>query len=154
RGRAIAMDWRYFPDRHVIAGSPQSGQILREGTRYAAYVTTATKLRALDAAPLAHHARWQTTADALAELPAELAGVTVFTTQHASGPLVSARSQMAQPPAPVLTFDNPAIIFKGTTAIEKIVGRAQRFTDGPRAGTEHWGGDNPTGIAHDHVGVI
>jgi hypothetical protein len=154
RGRAIAMDWHYFPDRQVIAGSPQSGQILREGTRYAAYVTTDAGLRSLDRGALAHHARWQTTSDALAELPANLAGIAVFTTQRASAPLVAARSQMATLPAPTLAFDNPAIIFKGTTAIDKILGRAQRFTDGPRAGLEHWGGDSPTGVAHDHVGVI
>jgi pimeloyl-ACP methyl ester carboxylesterase len=35
-----------------------------------------------------------------------------------------------------------------------VFGTAARATDGPRAGLERWGNDNPTGMAHDHVGVL
>ena len=47
----------------------------------------------------------------------------------------------------------PAIIFTGPAALDALLGRATRDTAGPRAGLERWGNDNPTGIAHDHVGV-
>jgi hypothetical protein len=162
RGRVIAMDWRYFPDRGVIAGSPQSGEVLREGTRYAGFVTTdihdagdaaIRRSAALDG--LAEHDRWRTTADALTELDNErIAGIAVFTTQRASAPLLAAREAMAALPAPTLAFPDPAIIFKGKAALDRILGQATRATDGPRAGLERWGNDNPTGIAHDHVGII
>ncbi|HEU0030530.1 MAG TPA: alpha/beta hydrolase [Kofleriaceae bacterium] len=162
RGRVIAMDWRYDADRQVVAGATASGVVLREGTRYAAYVTT--QLRAADGAALepapalgslAAHDRWRTTADALAELGRDdVAGITVLTTQHASAPLVAARSALAELPPPVLAFDNPAVIFKGQAALDRVMGQAARATDGPRAGLERWGSDNPSGIAHDHVGVV
>jgi len=57
-------------------------------------------------------------------------------------------------PAPVLAFPDPAIIFSGQTALDRLLGVATRATDGPRVGLERWGSDNATGIAHDHVGVI
>ncbi len=158
RGRVIAMEWRYDPERGVVAGAPASGVALHEGTRYAAFVTTALHdahgaaiagdLGALRSPP----ARWQTTAVALAELPADLAGVAVFTTEHATAPLVAAHA--AAVPAPTLGFADPAIIFSGPAALDRLLGQATRATDGPRAGLERWGNDNPTGIAHDHVGVI
>lgn len=162
RGRVIAMDWRYDAARSVLAGSPASGEVLREGTRYAAYVTTA--LRAADGAPLrraraldalAAHARWRTTADALRELDADgqIAAITVFTTQRATAPLVAARTAMMAAPAPTLTFD-PAVVFAGRADLDRVMGEATRATDGPRAGLERWGHDNPTGVAHDHVGVV
>jgi hypothetical protein len=81
----------------------------------------------------------------------------VFTTEDATTPLVAARSvegDRAVVPAPVLAFDDPAIIFKGKQRLDALLGVATRATDGPRAGLERWGNDNPTGIAHDHVGVI
>lgn len=165
RGRVVAMDWRYDPARDVIAGSPASGVVLREGTRYAALVTTAIRdaggapLRALGA--IGGGARWRTTREALAELaaldvvePARVAGLTVFTTQHATAPLVAAREALAAAPPPVLAFDDPELIFRGTAALDRVLGVATRATAGPRAGLERWGNDNPTGIAHDHVGVI
>ncbi len=162
-GRVIAMDWRYNAERGVLAGSPQSGQILREGTRYAAILTiaihdsTGTALRRSDALDsLAKHTRWRTTADALAELDTDhrIAAIAVFTTQHASAPLLAARNALAAAPAPTLSFGNPGIIFRGTPALDRLMGQATRAIDGPRAGLERWGNDNPTGIAHDHVGVV
>src|ERR1043165_9712863 len=39
-GRVIAMEWHYDDVRHVLQGRPMSGEILREGTRYAAFVTS------------------------------------------------------------------------------------------------------------------
>jgi len=172
RGRVIAMDWRYDPARRVLAGSPASGSVLREGTRHAAFVTT--QLRAADGAAIATNPalteiagtsspRWATTAEAYAGLTAELvsaqgpgqiAGLAVFTTQHATAPLIAARELLATTPAPELAFATPALIFAGTPALDRILGRATRATDGPRAGLERWGNDNRTGIAHDHVGVI
>ena len=158
RGRVIAMDWHYEADRNVLAGSPASGEVLREGTRYAAFVTGAmhddrgqplARARSLDHLS---GARWQTTADAIGELARpDLAGIAVFTTEHATAPLLAAR---AQEPAPTLAFGDPAIIFSGTTALDRLLGQATRDTTGPRAGLEQWGSDNPTGMAHDHVGVI
>jgi len=165
RGRVIAMDWRYAPDRGVLAGSPTSGQVLREGTRYAAFVTTAIldergapirRSPTLDALPA--DPRWQSTAAALVELDAQttapIAGLAVFTTQHASAPLVAAREAMLALPEPTLAFDDPGVVFRGAARLDQILGHATRATDGPRAGLERWGNDNPTGIAHDHVGVI
>jgi hypothetical protein len=156
------MDWRYDAARGVLAGSPASGMVLREGTRYAAFVTTAIRtadgeaLRrssALDS--VGRHARWQTTAEALAELDDDrVAGLAVFTTQHATAPLVAARNAMLAAPPPTLSFAEPALIFAGTAALDRMMGVATRATEGPRAGLERWGNDNPTGIAHDHVGVV
>ena len=164
RGRVIAMEWRYDAERAVLAGSPQRGQVLREGTRYAAFATTALRdttgarvdrAAALD--QLTSHARWQTTSAALAELGAsttdEIAALATFTTQHASAPLVAARTAMAALPPPELTFPDQAVIFRGAQ-LDSILGVATRATEGPRAGLERWGNDNPTGIAHDHVGTI
>jgi len=132
--------------------------VLREATRYAAFVTG--QIHDLRGQPLARAhdldhlsaARWRSTADALVDLARpDVAGIAVFTTQHASAPLVAARAML---PAPTLTFDDPAIIFSGTTALDRLLGHATRDTTGPRAGLEQWGNDNPTGMAHDHVGVI
>ena len=162
-GREIAVDWRYDAGRGVLAGAPHSGQILREGTRYAAYLTTAvrdTDGHALERAgalsELARHERWRTTADALAELDGahDLAAITVFTTQHATAPLLAARDVMRAATPPVLAFANPDIIFSGKQALDRVLGTATRETSGPRAGLERWGNDNPTGMAHDHVGVV
>jgi hypothetical protein len=165
RGRAIAMDWKYFPERGVLAGSPTSGAILREGTRYAAVITSAIRdaggepvRRSSALAGLAKHERWRTTAEALAELEPQtaepIAGIAVFTTQHASAPVVAAREVMLGLPPPELAFTNPDLLFTTPARLDQILGRATRAGDGPRAGLERWGNDNPTGIAHDHVGVI
>ena len=157
RGRVIPMDWRYDAERAVLAGSPASGVVLREGTRYAAFVTTAVRdaggkpLRGIGGIPSGD--RWKTTRDALAEL-GDIAGLAVFTTQHATAPLVAARNAMLTAEPPTLAFADPALIFKGTAALDVILGVATRATEGPRAGLERWGNDNPTGIAHAHVGVI
>jgi hypothetical protein len=171
RGRIIAMDWHYDAERLVLQGAPTSGELLREGTRYAAFVTTAVKplgrASALDDLPAS--GRWQTTAEALHELDAmrvagtqiggaaihdDIVGLTVFTTQHATAPLIAARSLVAELAPSPLTFSDPAIIFSGRAALDRVIGVATRASEGPRAGLERWGNDNPTGIAHEHVGVI
>ncbi|HEX5063759.1 MAG TPA: hypothetical protein VFV99_30480 [Kofleriaceae bacterium] len=162
RGRVIAMDWHYDAERLVLQGAPTSGEVLREGTRYAAFVTSAIKplRRASAFDDLPSHGRWQTTAEALHTLDAmagiddDIVGITVFTTQHATAPLLAARTIVEQLPPSDLVFDDPAIIFNSTAALDKVIGVATRATDGPRVGLERWGNDNPTGIAHDHVGVI
>jgi hypothetical protein len=167
RGRVIAMDWHYDADRGVIAGAPASGQLLREGTRYAAIVSTAVRdaggaaiRRAddLDAIASDPPARWRTTADALRELGrAHVAGIATFTTEHATAPLLAARTAQAdrtRVPAPILTFPDPTIIFAGPVALDRLLGHATRAVGGARDGLERWGNDNPTGMAHDHVGVI
>ena len=162
RGREIAMEWRYNPERGAILGSPQSGQLLREGTRYAAFVTTAIRdaggaaiQRSGALGELGSHERWRTTSEALTELDRDdLAGIATFTTQHASAPVIAARAVMDGAPAPVLVFDDPAIIFKTKAQLDKVLGTATRATDGPRMGLERWGNDNATGIAHAHVGVV
>ncbi len=171
RGRVIAMDWRYDAVRRVLAGSPASGWVLREGTRHAAFITTQIRAASGDAiVPSAALAsldasgeRWATTASAYTELTEQvatassagrIAGLAVFTTEHATAPMLAARERMATAPAPELVFANPALIFAGTPALDRVLGRATRATAGPRMGLERWGNDNLTGIAHDHVGVI
>jgi pimeloyl-ACP methyl ester carboxylesterase len=160
-GRVIAMDWHYDAERHVVQGKPASGEVLLEGTRYAAFVTS--DILTADGAALGrssaldhlHSARWQTTTDALHELANDrIAGLAVFTTQHATAPLVAAAAVQAALPAPTLTFPDSKLVFAGTTALDKLMGRASRFTTGPRMGLEHWGNDDATGVAHDHVGVV
>src|SRR5436190_23004427 len=39
-GEVIAMDWRYDADRASVVGAPAIGAQLREGTQYAAVITT------------------------------------------------------------------------------------------------------------------
>ncbi|HEX7702700.1 MAG TPA: alpha/beta fold hydrolase, partial [Kofleriaceae bacterium] len=162
-GHAIVMDWNYDTDRRVLQGSPASGQVLREGTRYTAYVTRGVhdtsgrelqRSSELDAIVRSPAARWRSTAEAFRTLQRDdVVGLAVFTTQHATAPLVAARDAMASQPAPVLGFADPAIIFRGA-ALDSLLGVATRATDGPRAGLERWGNGNPTGMAHDHVGVV
>lgn len=163
RGRVVAMDWHHDADRRVIAGSPASGEVLREGTRYAAFVTS--ELRDARGAPLRRAAaldrlsgaRWRSTAEALVELGAldeRITGLAVFTTQHATAPLVAAHAAMLGEAAPTLAFADPTLVFAGTAALDRMLGLATRATAGARAGLERWGNDNPTGVAHDHVGVI
>jgi len=175
RGRVIAMDWRYDPARRVLAGSPASSSVLREGTRYATFVTSrirasggeaiqpSSALTALATPATATPDRWATTSTAYAELrgaldaadvDAAIAGLAVFTTGHATAPLLAAREQLATAPVPELAFPNPALVFAGTAALDRILGVATRATTGPRTGLERWGNDNLTGIAHDHVGVV
>lgn len=168
RGSVVPMDWKYDADRDAIVGAPFPGTVLREGTRYAALVTTA--ILAADGRPLSPSAglgklasageRWATTAEAhatlseLPELAGRIAGLATFTTQRATAQLVAAREAIAAAAPPVLAFDDAAIVFDTPTKLDAVLGRATRDTDGPRAGLERWGGDNPTGIAHDHVGVL
>jgi len=178
--REIVMDWRFDAERSVIQGKPASGELLREGAAHVAFVTTDV----VDAAgaPLAPsgalddlgHARWRTTAEALRAIASpgfawtrstadggaesigrdDIAGFTLFTTQHASAPLIAARDVLATLPPSTLAFPDAGIIFNTTAALDTVIGRATRATEGPRSGLERWGNDNLTGIAHDHVGVI
>ena len=161
----LPFDWRYDADRVSVAGAPRPGTQLREGARYAAVVTT--DVRAADGSQLrpiaglsSPPARWQSTADALAavralpELADRVAGIAMFTTEHAHDLLVAAREVLDTQPVPALVFDDPAIIFDSATELGRVLGTATRDTSGPRAGLERWGTDNPTGIAHDHVGVL
>ncbi len=171
-GAPLPFEWRYDPERQVISGAPAMGTQLREGTRYAAVLTTDVHgadgrevYGAFELARLAHDppVRWRTTAEAYAELRAllaladRIAGIAVFTTQRASDALVKARNLLGSPaavPAPTLAFADPALIFDSDTELAGLLGDATRATDGPRAGLERWGTDNPTGIAHDHIAVV
>jgi pimeloyl-ACP methyl ester carboxylesterase len=168
----IPWDWRYDEVRGVIAGSPQLGVQLRENTRYAAVLTT--DVRGLDNAPVFGTyslglleqdppERWQTTGQAYAELKVvpqlenRIAGLTVFTTQPASDLLIKARNVVANTgvvEAPVLAFDDDALIFDTPAKLDALLGVAARDIEGERAGLERWGSDNPTGIAHEHVAVV
>lgn len=171
-GSPIAFDWRYDDTRHVITGVPARGVGLAQGVRYAAVITRdihgvdgdeLVAGQAIERLTHAPPARWQTTADAYAELAAmpqlkgRIAGPTVFTTQPATDALARGREAIANPatvPPPAIRFPDPAIIFDTPARLDALLGRAQRDTSGPRAGLEQWGTDNPTGIAHDHVGVV
>ena len=175
-GAGIPFDWRYVHDpdthRNFIVGSPTMGTQLREGTRYAAVVTTDVK--GVDGSPLfganemhlletEAPARWETTAAAykhLKEFPevgSRVAGIAVFTTQNATDTLNKGRNVIANTAAvakPTLTFDDDELIFDSPSKLQALLGNATRDTTGPRAGLERWGADNPTGMAHDHVAVI
>ena len=173
RGRVLPMEWRLDGPRRVIAGSPVPGVVLREQNRYAAVVTRAIRgssgdpiapSPALDGlaagAPAAAPPRWRSTAEALAVVSelapgqgAAVAGIAAFTTQQASGGLLAARAELDDPalvPAPTLAFPDPAIVFDSPAELEELLGVPERDQDGE----ERWGWSNPTGIAHDHVGVI
>jgi len=160
--REVGMQWRFDADRLVIQGRPISGELLAEGTAHVAFVTTGvhdaggaalSKSGALD--DLGGKARWKTTAEAFRALGRnDIAGFTLFTTQHATAPLVAARDVLATLEPSTLTFPRPEVIFNSTADLDRVIGVATRATDGPRTGLERWGNDNPTGIAHEHVGVI
>ena len=178
QGRVVPYDWRWQKDRQVLAGSPHPGQVLDGGTTYAAVLTT--EVLDADGQPLAPSPalgelaagapapRWQTTTDALATLMADpavtaagarrIAAVTVFTTERATRTLRAARALLDHPDqvAPAqISFPDPTLIFAGPSRLHDLLGDAARFPDGsPRAGQERWGYGNPTGMAHDHVGVI
>jgi len=164
-GQILAVDWIYDADRMVVAGAVVPGTSLREATHYAAVITS--DIKAADgtaivrmSAPRVPDPRWQTTADAYARLDAmpelhgRIAGLAAFTTMHATRDLIAAREVMATAPPPTLVFDRPAVIFDTPARLDAVLGQATRDTTGPRAGLEQWGTDNPTGIAHDHVGVV
>lgn len=171
-GAAIPFEWRYDAERNVVAGAPAMGVQLREGTRYAAVITTDIKgpdgqaiypsyqLKLVAQDP---PARWRTTGTALEELRAlpglaqRIAGLAVFTTQHASDVLVTARNVIANTAAvaaPTLRFDDAALIFDSKSELDSLLGEAARDASGPRDGLEKWGTDNATGIAHDHIAVV
>jgi hypothetical protein len=168
-GREVPYEWRFDPDRSVLAGAPVPGEVLRSGARYAALLTD--QLRDSDGRPLVRPPalgrlaeagdRWQSTADAIATLDRDdLVGVAVFTVQRATRTLAAARALLDDEsivPPPELAFPDPALIFDRPRKLDRLLGQAVRFEDGPRAGQERWGmsgGSNPTGIAHQHVGVI
>jgi len=167
RYRVVPMDWRYDASRGVLAGAPVPGVVLREGNRYAALVTTA--LRGVDGGPIARSAaldrlagpaspeRWRSTAEVVEALVREggidratLAGIAVFTTQRASAPLLAARGVLDELPPPGLSFPDPSVVFGDPGRLDQLLGQASRDA----SGAERWGWSNPTGIAHDHVGVV
>ena len=159
RGSTIALDWRWDAERHAAAGAVPKGVVLREGTRYAAVLTRDVEdadghaLAAMP--PLAElPARWETTAAAQAELAEshELAGLTVFTTQHARGPLIAARELIGDAAAvapPVLEVPDAGLVFTGME-LDALFGVAERDA----GGAEILGWSNPTGMAHDHVAAV
>lgn len=171
-GAPIAFDWTYDAERGVIAGSPAMGVQLREGTRYAAVLTTDVKnadgdsvFPSTDLGILGDDPpeRWLTSGEAYAELVAfpdvtdRLAGLAVFTTQRASDALAAARNVVvntAAIAAPTLTFDDPALIFDSANELDALLGIAATHASGPRAGEEQWGADNATGLAHEHIAVV
>jgi hypothetical protein len=174
RGRVIPYEWRYDDEALVVRGAVVPGHVLRPGTLYAAILST--DVRDADGQPLAiapalrvllrgnAPAPWATTAAALGQVTADpiwqggerIAGAAVFRTQRATRTLLAARDALDDPTqvAPAeLTFPDPSLVFRGAR-LDDLMGDATRFDDGPRAGEERWGFSNPTGMAHDHVGVI
>jgi len=169
RGAVVPMLWRVDPIRSRVVGVPALGVSLREKTRYATVVTRAlldsagvplaapAAFTALRDAPLGDvPARWRATRDALADLlsaglpSSALVAVSTFTTQHATRALVLARRAVNQVAAPTLRFATDAPVFRGTEALDALLGVAAR----DEQGRERWGWSNPTGMAHEHVGVI
>jgi hypothetical protein len=169
RGEVVPMQWRVDDIRSRVAGVPLPGTVLREGTRYAIAVRRALRddagtiigpppqqeaLRASarESLPPA----LQDVRDALDELEAQglahedLALAATFTTQHATRALLAARELSASQPAPTLRFENEAFIYRGTDRLDVLLGVPAR----DEQGRERWGWSNPTGLAHDNVGVI
>lgn len=166
-GAEVPYEWRYIAERQVIAGAPVPGVVLGGGLTYTAVlergildvegrrVQRAAALEALVRGDVP--ARWASTAAALDHPEAEeWLAIAVFTTQDAQRPIRAARAALegGDIPAPELAFPAPEQIFAGADALDSLLGVATRFDDGPRAGQERWGMSNPTGIAHDSVGVI
>lgn len=172
KGAPLAFDWRYDAKRSVIVGAPAMGVQLREGTRYAAVITSDVKnadglsvYPSIDLGLLGQDPpeRWRTTGEAYEELltlpslEGRIAGVAVFTTQYASDVLAKGRNSIASTgivAAPTVAFDDPELIFDSPAELDALFGIATRETSGARTGLEKWGGDNPTGIAHDHVQLV
>jgi pimeloyl-ACP methyl ester carboxylesterase len=168
----ILFDWRYDDTRHVITGSPANGVNLRDGVKYAGFITkdikgidgeTLVPGQALEKLTHSPPVRWQSTADAYAlltqnaDLKERIVGLTVFTTQQVTSALVHGReadANTSQVPAPAVMFPDASIIFDTPARLDALLGQAQRDSSGPRDGLEQWGLDNPTGIAHDHVAVV
>jgi pimeloyl-ACP methyl ester carboxylesterase len=171
-GAPLPFDWKYDAERNVIVGAPSMGTQLFEATRYAAVITTDVRgpdgasvfpSYQLDLVAQDPPLRWRSTGEALKELkelpPLEnrIAGLAVFTTQSASDALVRARNVIANTSAvaaPALTFGDPSLIFDSAPELEALLGQATRETSGPRNGLEHWGTDDPNGIAKDHIAVV
>jgi len=101
--------------------------------------------------------RWQSTADAFDNMEADKwLAVAVFTTQRAQRTLRAGRALLdtTEVQAPTLSFPQPEFVHSGRVELDRLLGVATRAVDGPRAGLERWGMSNPTGLAHDNVGVI
>ncbi|MEJ7733733.1 MAG: hypothetical protein WKG00_31620 [Polyangiaceae bacterium] len=161
RGRVLPSEWRWNGARRVLAGAPEPGVVLREGTRYAALLragpaagagtlVASADLRALAAAdPSTVPWRWRSTVEGLRELGRlgvasgdDLAGIAVFTTQHASRALLAARGRVddrGHVPEPVLSFPDPSFVFRGETALRALLGDPVR----DESGEERWGWSNP-----------
>jgi dienelactone hydrolase len=170
-GSVVPFDWAYDPLRRVVGGSPSPGVVLASGRRYAAIATTALRSPTGPVAPAPElvrwldgggepPARWRSTAEVARALtssgpfdPETIAGVAVFTTQHGTRTLALARAILDDParvPAPTVSFADESLIFLGSARLDALLGVAARDADDE----EIWGWSNPTGIAHDHVGVI
>jgi pimeloyl-ACP methyl ester carboxylesterase len=91
------------------------------------------------------------------QLRGRIAGVTVFRVQDAFTPLLRARAALddiALTPRPLIGFSDSELIFTGTEELDSLLGTAGREEEGARLGQERWGHGLPTGLAHDHVGVV
>src|SRR5262249_50798005 len=152
-------------------GSPHIGSQLDESATYVAYITNAVvgpegvayggegfaSLRRPVPARWASTQAGLPTLDAPDQLHRQLARLRVFTNPGASDGLVAARNVLANPALvqpPTLTFDDPALIFDSPGELDALLGQATRDATGARAGLEQWGRDNPTGVAHDDIGVV
>lgn len=172
-GEAVPYEWHYDSDDETIRGAPVPGEVLESGATYGAVVTNdivAADGAELSAAPelkvlrssdppqnLLRTAEGLSQLDAMPELDGRITGVTVFRVQDAFGPLLRVRAMLEDSelvPAPNIEFAEEETIFLGADALDALLGDATRAEEGPRAGKERWGHGNPTGLAHDHVGVV
>ncbi|MCC6215306.1 MAG: hypothetical protein IT376_10580 [Polyangiaceae bacterium] len=170
RGEVVPFEWRWDASRGAVFGSPEPGTVLRSGGEYAVVATSL--LRDVEGRALSRGAgldeilagtapeRWRTTADALRFVTTEVvargayvAGFAAFRVQSATRTLLAARAALEVPamvPAPALAFTNPATVFDTPARLDALLGVAER----DETGRERWGWSNPTGIAHEHVGVL
>lgn len=150
----VQMDWRWDPERSVIAGSPRPGSVLSERTRYAAVLTR--EVRASDGSRIgAASALDQLDGDALdpiSGLDVDVAAFALFTTAGPSEGLVAARARLddrSQVARPSIEIGPDSLVFSSTTALDRLLGRPER----DESGRVRWGW-TATGVAHEHVGAV
>ncbi|MBT8492400.1 MAG: hypothetical protein KJO07_05020, partial [Deltaproteobacteria bacterium] len=164
-GSAVDFEWRFDRQRLLIQGLPAAGVVLAPAETYVAVLRRGildsegrllARARGLDRLESGRAPeRWASTAAVLRSLESQqVVSLAVFTTQDSQRVLRRARAELEAGAAPDLWFPDPSLVFSGKDRLDQLLGVATRSVEGSRKDLERWGMSNPTGIAHDHVGVI
>lgn len=179
-GHVVLVDWQVVTHggtragTSTIVGALVRGEVLEEGTLYAAVVTDdvravggslamADALKALpgsaadadadeaDPLPL----EWHSTRAALAAVRAlrpdnDVVTLAAFTTGTPTRAIFAGRKMLAERAPPTITFDDPAVLFSGPGRLRELLGEPARDADGEA----RLGWSFGTGMAHDHVAAI